>query len=188
MKVKLSQALRIGMLGVSLSLGFNAMSHHEATGTTATADGKVYYKMPTTQEIVKRSVQMKVPAHGKGDLFLVAGDVEIKADSFFHKEHNGRVLFYVIFKNPPHSPANTIKVFRGTYVRGTNLAVYDGEVFARTYSSERAMSFISTKDIFELKNLDKVPTKFTYQAGFFFKAVVTPKETPAEQDLLFEME
>lgn len=171
----------------SLTLGMSVFAdHHQGS---VTADGKVYYKLPTTQEIVKRDVQLVVPAKGEGDVILVTKNSALKADDFFSKEHNGRILFYVIFKNPPHSPANTLKVFRGTYLRGSNMAVYDGEIFTRTYSSDRMLSFISSKDIFEMKNLDKVPSKFTYQAGFIFKAMIpTQGQGALEGNLLFDLE
>lgn len=168
---------------ISLPMVYAANSQQiDGDGTTSVlADGKVFYKMPSTGAIVKRDVQLSVPSQGKGDvvLYVKSSSAEdsstvamIKADDFFSTHHNGRVVFYVVFKNPPHSPANTMKVFRGTYVRGTNVAIYSGEVFSRTYSSERSMRMVFTKDIIEFKTFDKVPSKFSYKAGFWFKAQV----------------
>lgn len=159
------------------SVGLGISSVVMASGLMV--DGKVYYKISTTNEVVKRNVQLELPPEGNGDVYLHAGEHVVKADKFFHKKHNGRVLFYIIFKNPPHSPANSLKVFRGTYVRGSNLAFYDGEVFTRVYSSERSMSLLMTKDLLELEHLDMVASKFNYQAGFFFKAMIA---NPDEAD------
>ncbi len=91
------------------------------------APGRVFYKMPNG-EIVKREVALKIPARGQGDVVLI-GQQELVADKFFNKEIAGRTVFYVVFTDFPGAESGQKSVFRGTYTRGTNKAIYYGDVF-----------------------------------------------------------
>ena len=83
---------------------------------------------------------LSLPPMGRGDLFLkIPGHPDIKAERFFSHRKNGRVVFYVIFNAPairevgvniPLERENEkFIVFRGTYTRGSNLALYYGDIF-----------------------------------------------------------
>ena len=79
-------------------------------------------------EIVKRDVSLRIPARGQGDVVLV-GQNELVADRFFSKEVAGRTVFYVVFSGFPGATEGQKSVFRGTYLRGSNKAIYYGNVY-----------------------------------------------------------
>ncbi|MFK7822518.1 MAG: hypothetical protein AB8G05_00050 [Oligoflexales bacterium] len=127
------------------------------------APGKVFYKLPD-QSIVKRDVVLSVPSRGEGKVFLKQGRIHVEAEKFFSREINGRTVFYVIFDQyPGQSSEDESLVYRGTYTRGTNLALYYGDVFKinRALSSENEVHFelSATDNNFSSKHV----------AGFYFK-------------------
>ncbi len=101
-----------------------------AGGTVVSAPGSVFYKMPSG-EIVTREATLLLPARGEGEVKLQYADTEVVAASFSSRKENGRTIFYVLFRDPPGAPAGTEMVFMGTYTRGSNLAVYYGDMFTR---------------------------------------------------------
>lgn len=106
------------------------------------APGKVFYKMPSG-EIVERKVSLQVPARGEGKVVLKWASGELPAESFSTRKENGRTIFYVRFTNVPHAPTGTVMVFKGTYSRGSNLALYYGDIFVRgSEHPEREWNYI----------------------------------------------
>ena len=104
-----------------------ALASTSAIAGSIEAPGKVIYKMPNN-EIVKRDVSLRIPARGQGDVVLV-GQNELVADRFFSKEVAGRTVFYVVFSGFPGATEGQKSVFRGTYLRGSNKAIYYGNVY-----------------------------------------------------------
>ena len=111
-------------LMIAIALAFVGTS---AMAESIEAPGKVFYKMPNN-EIVKREVSLRIPARGQGDVVLV-GNEELVADRFFSKEIAGRTVFYVVFSGFPGAEEGQTSVFRGTYIRGSNKALYYGNVY-----------------------------------------------------------
>lgn len=133
-------------------------------GGSIDAPGKVFYKMPD-ESIVKREVVLSVPSRGEGSVYLKAGETCIEAERFFSREINGRTVFYVVFNPFPGNSSDEDKaiVYRGTYTRGTNLAMYYGDVF-------KVNKEVSTDEEihYQLSALD-VNGSSQYVAGFYFK-------------------
>ena len=135
------------------------------------APGKVFYKMPAG-EIVSRNLSIVVPERGQGDVILKAGDKEFKADRFFTREANQAKIFYVILSEFPGATPGDIAVYRGVYTRGSNLAIYYGNVFvgkSTQYSDDGLHELLSIGE-----NSD-----FKYAAGFYFSAKVPAEESAA---------
>ena len=127
------------------------------------APGKVFYKMPD-ESIVKRDVVLSVPSRGEGKVYLRNGRISVEAERFFSKKINGRTVFYVVFDQyPGQSNEDEALVYRGTYTRGSNLALYYGDVFKvnRAVSTEEEIHY----------GLTALDNNYSpkYVAGFYFK-------------------
>jgi len=145
------------MIFISLFFSF----HSQASLSSVEASGKVFYTMPD-QSLVFRDVVLSVPMRGQGDVVLKWSTGEQVADSFFYRKQNGRTVFYVVFKNPPQAPQGTVLVLKGTYTRGSNLALYYGDMFTKSGNK------FSQNEVVSLN-------KWSYTGGFYFKADV-PQE------------
>ena len=150
---------------VLLSLGWLLFT----TGVHAqsvVADGKVFYQLPAG-EIVYRGVSLEVPARGQGDVVLRGENSEeaVVADRFFSVESAGRVVFYVVFRDPPGSQPGTLGIWRGTYLRGSNQATYYGEVFTKPDPG-------TLPTVADAENGLIVDDEATYAAGFWFVAPI----------------
>jgi len=117
------------------------------------APGKVFYKKPSG-EIVQREMTLVVPSRGEGQVVLKWDSGSLAANSFSSRQENGRTIFYVLFQNVPFAPAGTEMAFKGTYSRGTNMALYYGDLFSRVIGAE--------------------DTSWTYVGGFDFRAQIQP--------------
>lgn len=135
------------------------------------AQGKVVYKMPSG-EIVFRNASLEVPSRGQGDVILRSGDFELKSHAFKSHEQNGRIVFNVIFLNPPGAPENTVALYKGTYLRGSNLAMYYGDAFTGTYTDEQKAIQVLNSLKAETPLLETSHPELTYAAGFQFSAAV----------------
>lgn len=101
------------------------------------AKGKVLYKNKDGK-LVSREVSLFVPEKGQGDVVLTAGETKVKAHAFKAVKQGNRTIFAVVFLNPPGAPEKTAAGFMGTYMRGTNLAVYYGDMYAKKYEDGRS--------------------------------------------------
>jgi hypothetical protein len=130
---------------------------------TIEAHGRVSYKMPDGM-LVDRDVSLILPVMGEGSVFLKGGGMTFRANRYFTDHANDRVIFYIVFDEFPGSTEGQIAVFRGTYVRGSNLARYYGDVFL---GEERQ------DDDALMKSLDiNGDHGFKHIAGFSFEAPV----------------
>ena len=139
----------------------------QAQGRSVDAPGQIFYKMPTGK-IVTRDAVLQVPSRGQGDVVLKGNGQYFKADRFFNKTVNGRTVFYVVFTEFPGARLGQEAVYRGTYSRGSNLAMYYGDVFvvSGNYASDQDLHRdLTAGDI----NSDDT-AKAKYVAGFYFKA------------------
>lgn len=132
-----------------------------ALAESVTAPGHVVYKMPSG-ELVTRNVSLEVPARGEGDVFLIAGDQKVKAEAFKSMTLNGRTIFAVLFLNPPGAPTGTADIYLGTYMRGTNEAIYYGDIYKKTVQADGMFD----------ENWDDVTHGVTHVGGFHFSAPV----------------
>jgi hypothetical protein len=135
-----------------------------AKAAAVEAEGKVFYKLPDGTVTI-RDATLVVPEKGQGDLVLKSGDKETKAHARSSRQQSGRTIFYVVFLDAPGAPANTATIFKGTYTRGVDAAVYYGDFFTKPYSNPE-----------ELAHAAEAGTEdgFTYQGGFMFAASITP--------------
>ena len=130
--------------------------------------GKVFYKHEGS--IVKRGVSLEIPPKGQGDVILRGENFEMTADNFFAREINGRTVFYIVFSKPEQILGMELTnghqkklVFRGTYTRGDNIALYYGDAFfikhghGQSFTPERKHGFL-------------------HAAGFVFKAPIESEE------------
>lgn len=139
------------------------------------AMGEIFFKSSTTSEIIPHPSTLNLPARGEGDISLEIGDKKFVASKFFSVKKNGRVIFYVVFKcNNSLMEQNEedetkmhegVHVFRGTYTRGSNMALYYGDVFHKE-GKDLISNFDENSIIEEINSGAK---GFTYHAGFYFK-------------------
>ena len=127
------------------------------------APGKVFYKMSDGQ-IVWRDAVLTVPARGEGDVVLKSGGVDTTAHAFTTRTLNSRTIFYVVFLDSPGAPEGTATVFKGTYSRGTNVALYYADFFSKPVTSSAIGGSLIPEESPE--------SDWTYEGGFWFKAPV----------------
>ncbi len=155
--------LIVGLIGSLIASGSYALASEDVSSVIA--QGSVAYKMPSG-ELVSREVSLEVPARGQGEVVLRSGDWEVRTTNFKSGELHGRKVFVVSFENVPGAPAGTKAVYHGTYMRGTNRAIYYGDVWATAASEEEQQS----NQEFEL-SLDTA--KLTHVGGFYFATEIT---------------
>lgn len=98
-----------------------ANDHHNVI-----AKGRILLKNQKNK-IIPIKAKLSLPPRGKGPLFLLLRDHKpIKALNYFVERKNGRSIFYIVF---PYKTDDEHAIMRGTYTRGTNLALYTGEIF-----------------------------------------------------------
>jgi hypothetical protein len=119
----------------------------------------VKYVMPSG-ELVSREVSLQVPARGQGEIVLKGGEQQVATTKFRTKKAHGRTIFAVAFDNPPGAPEGSTAVFTGTYMRGTNQAIYYGDVYLVTKTD-------SASDVIEDAWRGR---GVTHKAGFYFEA------------------
>jgi len=129
------------------------------------APGKAFYKMPSG-ELVYRELILQVPDRGNGDVVLKSATEEARTSIFFTRHKNGRVIFYVLFKNPPHAPEGTALLLKGTYIRGSNQAIYWGDMFSKKIQEEKSLSLDN------VEAAEVAAKKWNHLGGFWFAAAV----------------
>lgn len=142
------------------------------------APGHVFYK-DKEGALVKREVTLSVPPRGEGELVLSADGWRASTTHFFSQEVAGRIVFTAVFIKPFGEHSQSSLVINGSYVRGTNMAVYWGDMFKTKTEIEPEM----------LASLKSSPSSalhdhcFEHVGGFKFKADVgggEPQPTPPE--------
>jgi hypothetical protein len=162
--VSLSLAVAVGM-----ALTCNSANAQIST-TSVQANGFVSYKMPSG-EIVKRNAVLEVPAHGQGDIILKSGGRELRSRDF-HVGHSGAQTFFIVkFDSCPQFDGRSI-VLHGTYLRGSNEALYYGDFYTRDGNSGDS----SSGDWENLLSGERLsgghPYGWTYRGGFYFRAPI----------------
>lgn len=121
------------VFGVAISL-FVTFQASVAVAQNVEVDGLFYFKTQS-DEIAREQAMISVPSRGEGDVIVTAFGREMVADRFFSREDAGRTVFYVVFDDAEcllpgegFSHDHSV-VMRGTYLRGSNLVLYVGEVF-----------------------------------------------------------
>lgn len=136
----------------------SALAHYAGV----TAPGAIVLKNKAG-DIVKYDVSLFVPEKGKGQVVLTDSTGKTYTAHAFQSKHDkGRVVFSVLFLNPPGFPKKTAAIMVGTYVRGNNKALYYGDIFSRPYRSETE----------EELSLQMDGREATYLGGFMFSADV----------------
>ena len=107
------------------------------------AEGKISVKNPEDSAIIPMPIQMELPPRGQGELKLTIHEsIELVAESFHSQKKDDRVVFKVLFKlnaeqqemismflQGEHKARASHVLFKGTYARGSNKAIYYGDVF-----------------------------------------------------------
>jgi len=126
-----------------------------------TADGGVFFK--TGQgDIAKYAATLFVPTQGVGNAQLTIGDKKAASHGFRVEEQNGRSIFTVVFLDPLHTGKRVAYFLRGTYLRGTNVALYYGDIFAKGYQRGEEDTLTA----------DRATTELYYVGGFGFRKQV----------------
>jgi len=123
------------------------------------ADGVVTYPHPSGH-LVNRECQLWVPAMGQGEVTLKCGEWSMSSAEFSTQRHHGKVTFSVIFRNVPGAPEGTAALYSGPYMRGSNRAIYYGDVSS---GSGESLTFESPE--------------WNYVGGFMFKKEITQTAT-----------
>jgi len=165
-----SRAKEIPMKWWSITAALSLVLSSHAFAASVTASGHVTYKMPSG-ELVTRSASLEVPARGEGKVILRSGDVEVEAKAFRSHKVNGRIVFNVLFIDPPGAPENTAALFSGTYSRGSNRAIYYGDFYSKVIDPDGDLAAETS----ELSSPDLLRSgRWTYQGGFGFQAETAP--------------
>lgn len=140
-------------------------------GASIEAPGKVFYKM-STGEIVKREVSLVVPAKGQGDVILKYAGKQAKAAKFWTAKKFGKTTFNVLFKDVPGAPKEWAALYTGAYLRGTNAALYYGDVYSIPKKAvDELLAVAPGTEALDLA-LDKAGRH--YAGGFGFNAKIKP--------------
>ena len=125
------------------------------------ADGKIFFKNKKSA-IETLDASLNVPAKGEGEIVLQIGDKTYKTSNFSVRKKSERTILYVVFdKNQKLFGENKRIVFKGTYVRGTNLALYYGSFFISKMS--------------RLRGKLRKEREYKYLGGFVFKKILNPQ-------------
>jgi len=119
------------------------------------ADGQVTYEHPNGQ-LVSRDCSLFVPSRGVGEVTLKCGDFSTSSAEFSTERVDGQVVFTVLFREMTGAPEGTVAKYRGSYLRGSNKALYYGDVFASSDVTARLDS----------------STSWQYAGGFSFSKAI----------------
>jgi hypothetical protein len=147
-----------------LSLGIG-----QAYGFSIDANGVLFYQKGEGGEIAVRNMTLSVPPRGEGSITLSSQNspFDLETERFFSKKKKGRTVFYVVFeglRQPGTQGPGSTMVLKGTYLRGSNKALYYGNVYKKKGGlSEKEMS---DQYLSSLRG-------FKYGGGFKFEAPVS---------------
>jgi hypothetical protein len=150
-----------------------------AKAVGVTAPGAVFY-IDAAGELVKRDVTLTVPVQGQGEVSLSSAKWSASTTRFLTTKYHGRTVFYVVFDDV--GPKHKSLLLRGTYLRGSNLAAYWGDMYTGHCPEGVSLeSCAPAQGAGGHRHWDHV-------GGFHFKAPVTggtpaPQPAPADVDL-----
>lgn len=114
-------------------------------------DGEIFYKKKSG-ELVSRAVTLDVPSKGQGEVVLSGKNFRWATKDFWTTQANGQVLFTAAFQVEFMGKKSTI-AFEGTYLKGSNKIIYQGDFFKRPGHDP----------------VNESIADFTYNGGFRFK-------------------
>jgi len=158
------------ILGFGLCAGVG-----HAEGGVVTATGKVFYKNEAG-EIVKREATLTVPVKGEGEIVLASGQWSASTSDFFTVHRHGHKIFYVVFRNVGEQFAHKPVLLRGSYLRGSNLAAYWGDLFVG--ACPPALSVRACAEASEGEGEASWHARWSHVGGFAFKAPVGEQTEP----------
>ncbi|MFK7822637.1 MAG: hypothetical protein AB8G05_00660 [Oligoflexales bacterium] len=130
------------------------------------ADGKIFFTNEQG-DLVKHAASLSM-THGedgeKGELSLTVGNQTYTTSKYSSRKKSGRTIFYMAFsKDDDFLNQHKACVFKGTYVRANNLAVYYGDFFRsgadNSEDQEVIQKLLGTSSFH----------KYKYLGGFAFK-------------------
>ena len=153
--------MKTKLLGAICSLFLSSVATGNAAGVWA--DGYVTYKHPNGK-LVNRECAMFVPAMGIGEVKLKCGDFSTSTTEFSTRQVNGQSIFSVLFRDMNGAPAGTVARYQGSYLRGSNQAIYYGDVFSSSDSQAKLEGEGS----------------WTYAGGFMFSKKIGEEQVDPE--------
>ncbi len=166
--MRLTSIVKAMVIGPVLALTLAGAAKAESVA----APGKVFY-VNNNGELVKRELTLTVPARGEGEITLGNDNWSASSNRFFTAKYHGRTVFYVIFSDV--GPNHKEMLLRGTYLRGTNLAAYWGDVyFGHCAEGQSLEACANTQDHHQGRQ------HWDHVGGFAFKAPVTGGQAPSE--------
>jgi hypothetical protein len=167
-----SLAKRLSLIGCGFVALTASYAAHAACGDTVDAPGKVFYVIPDG-DLVAREVTLTVPACGEGKVAISSpGGWRAETEYFKGTDVNGRKVFVIAFVNPQGDDPTKVLAFKGSYIRGKNMAKYWGDMFKFTLPPQG----LSQKDIAQMLLDEPVPHNLQHAGGFGFKAEVPAQE------------
>ena len=174
---------RLAVLGVSLIGVATAQAAKAECGDSVDAQGKVFYVIPEG-DLVTREVTLTVPACGQGSIVISsASGWRSETTTFFTKRHGDHTTFVVVFKDPQGDNPNRYLTFKGSYVRGKNLAKYWGDMYNLTLPETIQNKAVIVEG---LLNTNLWHHYGSHAGGFAFKADVPPPATETPAPSIFE--
>ena len=130
----------------------------QSQGRLVEADGKIFFK--NNQGVIEKfDAALNVPRKGEGEITLRVGDKIYSTPNFSIRKRSGRTILYVVFEKNKQLFGHSKKVvFKGTYVRGSNLAVYYGDFFTPVHK--------------KMKKDGPHKREYRYLGGFAFKKIL----------------
>jgi apolipoprotein D and lipocalin family protein len=153
--------MKTKLLGAICSLFVSSVALGNTPGVWA--DGYVTYKHPNGK-LVNRECAMFVPAMGIGEVKLKCGEFSTSTSEFSTRQVNGQSIFSVLFRDMNGAPAGTVAKYQGSYLRGSNQAIYYGDVFSSSDSQAKLDS----------------EGGWTYAGGFMFSKEIGGGHVKAE--------
>ena len=96
----------------------------------AEVPGQIFYKKKDGV-VARRDVTLEVPSMGKGEVVLKGKSFEWRTEDFWSNvSDSGEVIFTAAFKTEFMGMKSTI-AFEGTYLRGSNEIIYNGNFFKK---------------------------------------------------------
>ena len=174
--MRLTSVIKGMVFGSALALTLASTAKAESVA----APGKVFY-VSNNGELVKRELTLTVPARGEGEVTLGNDNWSASSSRFFTAKYHGRTVFYVVFNDV--GPNHKQMLLRGSYIRGTNLAAYWGDVyFGHCPEGQSVQSCANTQDHQQDHQDDHKHggQHWDHVGGFAFKAPVTGGQAPIE--------
>ena len=131
--------------------------------------GKVFYSIKRTGDVVSRDMVLDLPARGEGDIVLrsASRNFSMTAKKSFTKRKRGQKTFYMVYiMKAPDSVGGqkSAMIFKGTYLRGKNLATYYGDMYSKKINDDQEV-----EELEGLEEKEDCLEGYEFKGGFSFE-------------------